>query len=375
MSGERAGPQREATVSTAGGIRGFFARSCRRPSEPRTYSLWLLLAVNQAIALLLMASGISPNPREAFVIANAVGLVIYTLYTIGHRLIPWHWLVHVLALPTGLWLGLKLAALAGVYDVTQSLLDPVAHWRVVLSCILISVAATVLISQHFHNLEYRAQLAAEQRRAAEARQAETAAQLALLQAQIEPHFLFNTLATVHGLIERDPPLARTMLDHLNGYLRASLGRTRRASTTLGDELELIGELLAIAAIRLQARLSYRIDVPDALRRAVLPPLLLQPLVENALEHGIEPAVHGGEIVVEGRLDADGLLYLDVRDTGPGLRDGQSAPFGEAGASGGVGLSNVRQRLATLYGDAGRLALYPNAPRGVHAELRLPYREA
>ncbi|GAA5783863.1 sensor histidine kinase [Chitiniphilus shinanonensis] len=343
------------------------------PADTRWRSLLLLLIVNQGIALLLLAAGISSGLWPTFLIANCVGIVIYTAYAVAQRLVPWYWARHALALPFGLLLGLKLAALAGAYDVTQSLLDPVTHWRLVVTCLLIAMAATIVISQYFHNLEYRAQLAAEQRRAAEARQAETAAQLALLQAQIEPHFLFNTLATVHGLIERDPPLARTMLDHLNGYLRASLGRTRRPSTTLGDELELIGELLAIAAIRLQARLRYRIDVPDALRRAVLPPLLLQPLVENALEHGIEPALHGGEIVIEGRLDADGLLHLDVRDSGPGLRDGQPA-FGDNGA-GGVGLANVRQRLATLYGDAGRLALYPNAPHGVHAELRLPYREA
>ncbi|MBF3728005.1 histidine kinase, partial [Burkholderia pseudomallei] len=122
-----------------------------------------------------------------------------------------------------------------------------------------------------------ASLETQRREAAEARQAETAARLALLQAQIEPHFLFNTLANVQSLIERDPARASTMLDSLNRYLRASLGRTRKAASTLGEELELIEALLQIASIRLGERLRYAIDVPAPLRELAFSPLLLQPL--------------------------------------------------------------------------------------------------
>ncbi len=174
----------------------------------------------------------------------------------------------------------------------------------------------------------QAALETERRQAAELRQSETAAKLAMLQAQIEPHFLFNTLANVQSLIHREPDQASRMLDHLNRYLRASLGRTRKAQTLLQEELELVEALLQIAAIRLGERLAYRIDVPAALRGVPLPPLLLQPLVENAVSHGIEPAIHGGEIVISARA-VEGVLTLQVCDSGAGL--GQS---GRAG--GGVG---------------------------------------
>ncbi len=217
--------------------------------------------------------------------------------------------------------------------------------------VLVAGAAIVLFSLFFQSTHIRAALEQERREAAELRQSETAARLALLQAQIEPHFLFNTLANVQSLIERDPPRASAMLDSLNRYLRASLGRTRKPASLLGEELELVDALLQIASMRLGDRLRYRIDVPDALRALALPPLLLQPLVENALLHGIEPAIDGGEIRVAARRDGD-VLELAVVDTGIGLGHG-------AKLHGGVGLSNVRARLASLYGDAGRLSIAAN----------------
>jgi sensor histidine kinase YesM len=212
-------------------------------------------------------------------------------------------------------------------------------------------------------MRMRTALETEKRRAAELHQSETAARLAMLQAQIEPHFLFNTLANVQSLISRDPERATQMLDHLNRYLRASLGRTRKPQSTLAEELSLIEALLSIAAIRLGERLQYRIDVPLDLRDAILPPLLLQPLVENALLHGIEPAVDGGSITVSAARDGAHLV-LSVVDTGVGL--GVSSHV-----HGGVGLSSVRTRLQTLYGDGASLSISTNAGPGVTARLTLP----
>lgn len=214
-------------------------------------------------------------------------------------------------------------------------------------------------------MRMRATLETQRREAAELRQSETAARLALLQAQIEPHFLFNTLANVQSLIERDPKRAASMLDSLNRYLRASLSRTRSTAATLADELELIEALLNIAAIRLGERLRYKIDVPEPLRQLPLAPLLLQPLVENALLHGIEPSIEGGEIRVVGRREGD-LLVLDAIDTGVGL--GRSAKL-----HGGVGLSNVRARLASMYGERASVSVQANASaaHGVIASLSIP----
>jgi len=186
-----------------------------------------------------------------------------------------------------------------------------------------------------------------------------------LQAQIEPHFLFNTLANVQSLIERDPKRAASMLDSLNRYLRASLKRTRDAASTLKDELELVQALLDIASIRLGDRLRYTIDIGEPIRQVPLAPLLMQPLVENALLHGIEPSIDGGEIRIVGRIEDD-RLTLDVIDTGVGL--GHSTKL-----HGGVGLSNVRARLNSVYGARASVSVVANAEgaRGVTSSLRIP----
>ncbi|WP_432723437.1 histidine kinase [Jeongeupia wiesaeckerbachi] len=343
----------------------FARRDCNYPWRQE---LALLFVINQAIALLLTTLGGPGSLFDNVVISNAIGVAIWALYESMayagvHRVLR-----HLLAVPLGVWGGFKLATLFGVADITPRLADPLGNWRLIASCLLLAGTATVVIVLYFRALGYRAELEAEQRRASEARQSETAAQLALLQAQIEPHFLFNTLANVRSLITQNPPLAQTMLDHLNGYLRASLGRTRRPRASLGDEMQIVEALLAIAAIRLQTRLRYRIDVPEALRDALLPPLLLQPLVENALEHGIAAAVDGGDITLSA-ANKDGQLTLTVTDTGLGLNP--EAGCGADANGSGIGLANVRQRLASLYGDRGRLTLSPNPPRGVIATLSLP----
>ena len=187
------------------------------------------------------------------------------------------------------------------------------------------------------------------------------AQLKMLQAQIEPHFLFNTLANLAGLIESNPKLARHLLEALNRYLRASLLRTRAEGGTLGDELDLLEAYLEVLKIRLGPRLDYTISAAPPLRALPFPPMLLQPLVENAIRHGIEPQVAGGRVRITATRDG-GALELTVRDTGCGL--------GETPGS-GLGLDNVRARMAALLGDSGTLEIAQPADGGVQASLRLP----
>lgn len=188
------------------------------------------------------------------------------------------------------------------------------------------------------------------------------AQLKLLQAQIEPHFLFNTLANVASLIDGDPALARQLLERLNDWLRVALARTRSQRATLGDELEMLKNYLEIMKIRFGKRLHWRIEVPDAARRAPFPPMLLQPLVENAMRHGIEPKLGGGSICIRATQHAAGWR-LAVSDSGAGLKAGETG--------GGTGLANVRARLNSLFGAAGRLTLQGNAEGGTTATLYLP----
>jgi len=298
------------------------------------------------------------------VTTNAIGLsqwmlaILVRLFFRG-RLPVWG---IALAIPAGFLLGSKLASLTGAPDIAVLMVrNPAMMRQTILTSLLIGIVVTAFFLYFSHTRGVREELERERRRAAEALQAETAARLALLQAQIEPHFLFNTLANIHSLIETHPGTASLILEKLNSYLRTSLRRTRQATSTLGEELELVETLLAIAAARLGPRLEYTVSAPEELRSHPLPPLLLQPLVENAILHGVEPAVSGGRIQVDVRK-ANDSLELDVTDTGVGLND--SAPQG-------VGLENVWARLASLYGKNGGLALYANVPHGVVAKLTVP----
>jgi sensor histidine kinase YesM len=200
-------------------------------------------------------------------------------------------------------------------------------------------------------------------RAAELERARIEAQLKLLQAQIEPHFLFNTLANLDALIATDPPRARAMLRHLNDYLRAALAAARRDRNTLADEFALLRGYLEVQAMRMGARLRFRLELPERLADMALPPLLLQPLVENAIKHGLEPKVQGGEVSVSARANGAGVV-LEVLDTGVGA----ASP---ATAGTGVGLSNLRARLAAAYAGAARMQAGANPAGGYTVTLSLP----
>jgi signal transduction histidine kinase len=210
-----------------------------------------------------------------------------------------------------------------------------------------------------------AQAEAEKARAAGIERQAIQAQLQLLQAQIEPHMLFNTLANLQGLIMIDPSRAQLLLDQLIQYLRATLGSSRLAATTLAQEFRLMDAYLGLMSVRMGQRLAYALDLPAELAEVEVAPMLLQPLVENAIRHGLEPGIEGGRIDVSAARHG-GLLVLTVRDTGVGL-DVAATP------GNGLALRNVRERLAALHGDAAGLTLTPNTPHGAIAEIRMPLR--
>jgi sensor histidine kinase YesM len=190
------------------------------------------------------------------------------------------------------------------------------------------------------------------------------ARLRALQAQIEPHFLYNTLANVVSLIDSQPARARRMLERFIDYLRASLSASRAEHATLQGELDLAAAYLDVLGVRMEERLRWRFDRDPAASGLPLPPMLLQPLVENAIMHGIEPKLEGGEIVVRARVD-DGMLCIEVADSGLGLRTAAPRP------GGGVGLANLRERLRQLYGASAQLQLIENPAGGVTSRLLLP----
>jgi len=195
----------------------------------------------------------------------------------------------------------------------------------------------------------------------------TEAQLRLLQAQIEPHFLFNTLANVHSLMERDTPRAKQMLETFTDYLRASLGQLRHTDSTLDAELAMVRSYLTLLQIRMEDRLRFEIDASEEAMAASLPTLLLQPLVENAIEHGLEPTIDGGRVSIRARV-IDGQLDICVNDDGMG----RAAPRRSRRQGSGMALANIRERLKTRYGDKATFTLHPQAV-GMQASLSLPFR--
>lgn len=190
-------------------------------------------------------------------------------------------------------------------------------------------------------------------------------ELKLLQAQIEPHFLFNTLSNIMSLIDSDSDKAKTMMESFSDFLRTSLHIARDKTVTIAQEMELIRSYLDIHRVRMGNRLRYSIDIPDSLLGCSIPPLLIQPLVENSLKHGLEPKIEGGEIAIKAKTE-EGTFAITIADSGMGI--------GEKTIGNGVGLENIRKRIQMFCNDNGdgRLILEKNNPSGVKAIIEIPY---
>ena len=227
--------------------------------------------------------------------------------------------------------------------------------------LVISVVLSVIFVWRERSAVADADLAREREKGERVEREAAFANLRALQAQIEPHFLFNTLANVTSLVDPDPAKAKRMLESFNRFLRSSLAATRMEKTTLAAEGELIGAFLDVLQVRMGERLRYRVEIAPDLAAFELPPMLLQPVVENAIRHGLEPKVDGGEVGVSARREG-GAVVIEVRDTGVGF-----APA----TRGGLGLTNVRDRLRLLYGEQASLTIGENAPAGTVVALRLP----
>jgi len=244
-------------------------------------------------------------------------------------------------------------------------------WRELSGVLLISLGASVMATWFFYS---RHRLAASRTEAEQARRQAAEMQLRLLESQLEPHMLFNTLANLRVLIALDAARAQTMLDQLIAFLRATLNASRSGDAhPLRDEFARLADYLALMQVRMGARLRPRLELPPALAELPVPPLLLQPLVENAIKHGLEPHVDGGELIVSACLDG-GRLLLEVRDTGAGLGQAQQTQETQQAQPGsGFGLEQVRSRLLTQYGAAASLRIEPadDGRGGTRVRLLLP----
>jgi Histidine kinase len=294
------------------------------------------------------------------------GLLLLLAVALAEALLAWH-----PRLRTTWWRGLAVAlgafgsALARHWVANLGDASAQLKWSWVISTTLLwvllgGIAYAALVAARAEQRARRQLLVtARGHETLQAQQLE--AQLSALNAQIEPHFLFNTLANVKRLYETAPDRGRDMLTSLIAYLRAALPGMRRSESTLGQELELVRSYLTILQMRMGERLDFEINAAPELLAERLPPMVLPTLVENAIKHGLSPLPEGGCISISASARA-GELAVEVRDNGQG--------FATSGGS-GVGLSNTRARLAALFGPRAALELEAALPRGVIARVRLP----
>ena len=261
----------------------------------------------------------------------------------------------------GVLLGFAVSSFIVDVGFRSWLTDPAAMVSLTLTSLLISAIMSVIFFWREREAVAAAALAIERERTQRIEREATLANLRALQAQIEPHFLFNTLANVTSLIDPDPAMAKRMLESFIRFLRASLAATRLDSTTLGDEAELIAAYLQVLQVRMGGRLAFRIEVDPALAGFELAPMLLQPVVENAIRHGLEPKVEGGEVTFRARREG-AQVVIEIADTGVGFA---------STTRGGVGLANLRDRLKLLYSGGASMQVGENSPSGARVTVRLP----
>lgn len=352
------------------------------PSAPRNLAytvIWSSLlgtALTIAVRLLVRDDDTFAERLWAMlVMSNLIGALVHAGSMLTNRLLG-GWPRRARGLPRLLF-SMTLMAVSVLLGVSAGNLlltgtNPfrlLAHRDVILQCLVIAAFVALLMYMVRNLSERRAARAVQEAQqkeflASSARML-AEARLRALQAQIEPHFLYNTLANVVSLIGPKPAQAQHMLERFIDYLRASLAASRSDEATLGSEAKLIAAYLDVLAVRMGERLRYRIELPEQLRQFRIAPMLLQPVVENAIAHGLEPKVEGGEIVIRAQVEG-GRVSLSISDTGVGLNEAAPRKPG-----GGVGLSNLRERLSSLYGGAAKVELLENQPCGMTVRLMLP----
>lgn len=328
----------------------------------------IICAINTLLALAAAIIGPFKNFLPNFILAHSMGItaslaVLFSLLIFRPRTWKLFLLIAGIDICFGLFVGLNIG-----FFILWHFFNITLNWHtqnVGIQAMIVGIFASSAILYFLISkirLRYRNEMIEQEKIRRTAMEKEyLAANLKMLQAQIEPHFLFNTLSNILSLIDTSPHKGKSMLLDLTNYLRTSLSRTLPEKTTLSQEISMIKAYLDIQKIRMDDRLTYTIDVPDSLRQKSFPPMLLQPLVENALKHGLEPKVEGGEIMIRA-IEENNVLKIDVADTGLGFSDLDKP---------GLGIANVRERLHLLFGEKGRLIIEENDPCGVRAIIEVP----
>lgn len=307
-----------------------------------------------------------------FIVAQFVGYSIHLLYLLADVVLARvrrtgfvaraidYGLIPILGALIGYWLAATVfewSAFRAQIFTPRGLLEVV-----LVACVIASILLAIFLPRE-RAAQAQVQAARDEARANAAEKEAMLARMQLLEAQVEPHFLYNTLAHVVSLIDAEPAVAKRMLDRLIVLLRATASSANRSST-LGAQLDLLRAYLDLIALRMGPRLAWSIDVAPELSSLAVPPMMLQPVVENAIKHGLEPKIAGGRVEVTAKRSGD-TLVLTVADTGLGIRATRDE------RSTGLGLPNLRARLAALFGPAAALDVSDNDPTGTRVTISLP----
>lgn len=325
------------------------------------------VAICFGIAILLWMFSDDPFV-EHLVFSLSIGLSIHTftmiaIYFVRTRPI---WQIWAVTVPCGVVAGLAVGARLNGMSV-----GAVLSGGGTFMSLTIALIASYVFYSYYQIIEMGEQLREEELNRVQYEKRLVETQLRLLQSQVEPHFLFNTLSHVVSLIGTDADKAQVMLQKLTQFLRASLRRSRAEHATLQDELDLLNDYLAILAIRMGGRLDYAIEANVDAEALELPPLILQPLVENAVVHGLEPLEEGGRLTIS-VTERNASLIVTIEDTGVGLDEDASFGVGHSGE--GMGIVNVKERLRRLYGGNARLELTDVEPHGLRVTVSIPLAE-
>ncbi|WP_426303859.1 sensor histidine kinase [Acidovorax facilis] len=337
----------------------------------RATSVAIVFWALAATLLYLLSPGLDTWPR-LLVFSECVGLTMVASVLILRRVRAFsqfrparRWiLTGAVSIPAGYFVGHQFAFLA--LGESQRL---VGH----LSVSFVPIIFTLLVGGlGLHSFATREKLTQEATARSEAQRLAVESELRLLRTQLEPHMLFNTLANLRSLVREDPDLAESMIDQLIIYLRSALVASQTDLVTLSREFSQLRAYLEIMALRMGPRLSFQLDLPAPLESATIPPMLLQPLVENAIKHGLEPKIGSGTVEVVARATTEGI-EIRVNDSGLGLTVASSEEHADRPISKSYGLQHVRDRLRAAYGTEAKLSLERRQPFGVSAVVAIPHR--
>ncbi len=329
-------------------------------------TLFYTLVFDTLIAIFLTAMEFGEGFPVNFIISQCIGLSICTCVLIAHCFFDYAGpILRAVLVAAALTVGTICGSYLGSFVSGLSPSD-LFERQSLLQLLFLGVMFGTIITYFFSSREQIAEsetrIQEEKIKRLTSEKKAVEANLKFLQAQIEPHFLFNTLSNVLSLLDTDAEKGKSMLMDFVHYLRTSLSKIRGDTTTLGQEIEMIRAYLNIFKVRMGDRLQYSIDIPTSMADLPIPPMLIQPLVENAIKHGLEPKIEGGEISISGE-EKNGIIRLEVVDTGLGFRQAHHS---------GMGIANIRERLESLYGDRSQLILEENQPSGLKATIEVPH---